>query len=310
MITETFSIRLTPELKEEFQTAIKQSGLKQEDFIIAILSAYNDTHKTTPTVSKEKAQVRSGLEKLRILIEAVIDRSEDQSRQAAEDIVLSKQTSKNEITALEEQLKAQAKTIKSLEKDNKRLSDTAESRESLKDAFEHQRSVWNNEKETLKTKVSENAETITELKKQLTAEKNKNKNVTERLQTLQLQIDTLKHEAATHRKSAEVIAQNLKKQETTWKDKEAHLEKELSTKNTKLQEYKEFKKKHFELAAEIVQLKYKHEMQLKDAELHIQKQINEERRTFEIDKEQSIKEIIKTLILNNVERTDRCGGQE
>lgn len=153
--TETFSLRLTPDLKLRFQETIKNSNLKQEEFVTTLLSAYEaQGEDQAGTVSQEKSQVRSGLERLRILLEAVIDRAEDQSQQAVSDVEQTKEAHDEEKKGLKQLIEEQAGRIETIEAENSQLKENEESRDALKQAFQEKEAVWATREQDAKTKIA------------------------------------------------------------------------------------------------------------------------------------------------------------
>jgi hypothetical protein len=84
-MSEPLSIRLKPEIKLAYQELAKNSGMKQEDFISALLRMYEEANETG-TVTQEKKQIRVNLAKVQTIVEAVIDRAQNQENMALEKV--------------------------------------------------------------------------------------------------------------------------------------------------------------------------------------------------------------------------------
>lgn len=157
-VTEPMSIRLSPEMKNLFQEAARQSGLKQEDFITTLLNAYHEAQAQEAgavTVSQEKRQIRAGLSQIQVLIEAVIDRAGNQELQAAEMVDRIKQEYSEKSKSLNQQLAEQSNRLARLETENQRLKENEESRGALKQAFAEKEEAWAVKRRGLETRAAE-----------------------------------------------------------------------------------------------------------------------------------------------------------
>lgn len=159
--TEPMSMRLSPELKAQFQDAARNSGLKQEDFITTLLATYSEREQEGVTiVSQEKKQIRAGLNQIQTLVEAVIDRAENQEAQATETVDKAAQEYTAQAEHLKIQIAALNDTVKELETENIRLKEEQESRESLKQGFEERQEAWKTSKHIFEGKIAEMTEKL------------------------------------------------------------------------------------------------------------------------------------------------------
>ena len=126
---ERLSITLTPELKEEIKTAIDESGLKQADFLTAMLTAYRQVQAEDPnTGTPEIQQVRTQLSKTLILVESVINRAVNQETQAREDVRQSLYAFSQERKDLQFEIEELSQQLKTIKEENVRLKEGQESR--------------------------------------------------------------------------------------------------------------------------------------------------------------------------------------
>ena len=137
MASQTMSMRISEDIQEAFKAATLESGLKQEEFLVALLKNYQQaSDQEESNLTQEKTQVRAGLERIRVLLEAVIDRASDQSRQAEESIKDREAEFKNKLAELQTDIQKKNETISALTAENKRLAENEESREMLRQAFQ------------------------------------------------------------------------------------------------------------------------------------------------------------------------------
>lgn len=155
MASQTMSMRVTDEVQELFKSSANASGLKHEEFLVKLLSTYaqhGDGQEET-NVTQEKAQVRAGLERTRVLVEAVIDRANDQSRQAEDQIKTKTEAFNDRLKELQEELKSKDSEISSLKSENNRLTENAESRFILKQAFDEKLKTANEQVKNLQDQI-------------------------------------------------------------------------------------------------------------------------------------------------------------
>jgi chromosome segregation ATPase len=168
MAGQTMSMRISEEVQELFKSATQASGLKQEEFLVALLTSYSrhaESEEIT-SMTQEKAQVRAGLERVRILVEAVIDRAGDESRQAHEEIRVKSDAFNARLDDLQEEIKRKGEAINLLSSENSRLKENQESRSMLKQAFDEKLASANQQIESLKGRI-EDLEKVVEDKDRL-----------------------------------------------------------------------------------------------------------------------------------------------
>ena len=103
--SQIMSIRLSDEVQELFKASTQSSGLKQEEFLVKLLSTYAQHGEEQDTnITQEKAQVRAGLERIRVLVEAVIDRAGDQTKQAEESVKVKQDEFSQKFNELQEEV--------------------------------------------------------------------------------------------------------------------------------------------------------------------------------------------------------------
>lgn len=168
MANQTMSMRISEEVQELFKSATQASGLKQEEFLVALLTSYSKhaENEEVSSITQEKAQVRAGLERVRILVEAVIDRAGDESRQAQEEVRVKSDAFNARMEDLQEEIKRKGEAINLLSSENSRLKENQESRSMLKQAFDEKLASANQEIESLKDRI-EDLEKVVEDKDRL-----------------------------------------------------------------------------------------------------------------------------------------------
>lgn len=210
--TEPMSIRLSPELKNLFQEAARQSGLKQEDFIGTLLEIYGEAQAQeagTASVSQEKRQIRAGLNQVRTLVEAVIDRATDQELQAAETVAKIKREYSEKSEVLNDQLAEQNNRIQALETENRRLKENEESREALKQAFAEKQGAWETKQRDLEARTAESNERLAAVSNENIELRKAIDDVKAQLASIQKELEEAKSNHQLRLKDMEIEKQNV-----------------------------------------------------------------------------------------------------
>ncbi|MBW1940866.1 MAG: hypothetical protein JRI28_05755 [Deltaproteobacteria bacterium] len=205
------SIRLSQELKSQFQEAARQSGLKQEDFIITLLNAYSEAQAQegeAVAVSQEKRQIRAGMSQIQTLIEAVIDRASDQERQAVESVIQAKQEYAKKSEVLNSQINELKTEVKELETENARLKENEESRESLKQAFDEKQEAWETKRYDLESRIMELTEKLATISDENIGFRKDVDQLKEKLETTRKELEKVKSEHKLQLKDLELEYQN------------------------------------------------------------------------------------------------------
>ncbi len=164
-MSSPLSIRLSAELKEEFKTLSDQTGMKQEDFVATLLTAFKERQIETDTgspVYREKAKVAQALSQIERVVGGFLEiahndkeiqvlKAQEQVEQFQTEVAELKETLKeNKLQHLEI---SQAKTT--LEEKLSALEEQAKSLKALQDAWTEKETALNGRIADLDTEAKE-----------------------------------------------------------------------------------------------------------------------------------------------------------
>lgn len=209
--TEPLTVRVATEMKAEFIETAKQQGLTQEAFMSVVMSAYREQEEqdsTSVVISQEKKQVRSGLNQVKTLVEAVIDRAIDQELQSKQFVTQSTEKHSTEIAEFNTQIKNLNDTLAKLEDENTRLTEDQENRDALKQAFREQKESWENQRKDFDNKIIDLTKSAADLSKENIKFRNTIDDLKEKIQKNKEQYDKAVVDHRLNIKDLEIDYQN------------------------------------------------------------------------------------------------------
>ena len=159
------SIRLSDEVKEEFKSLSEQTGMKQEDFVATLLTAFKEKRAETDTgspVYRERAKVDEALSQIQRVVVGFLEIAHNDKEVKISKAQEQVEQAQTEITELKEHLKENklkneeisiAKTA--LEEKLSTLEEQAKSLKALQDAWNEKESNLNSRLADLDTETKE-----------------------------------------------------------------------------------------------------------------------------------------------------------
>ena len=183
-MSSPLSIRLSDEVKEEFKTLSDQTGMKQEDFVASLLTAFKERQADTDTgspVYRERAKVDEALSQIQRVVVGFLEIAHNDKEVKVSKAPEQVEKTQTEIAELKEILKEEkvklfevSETKASLEEKLSSLEEQAKSLQALQDAWTEKETSLNarladldaeaKEARKLKTELAEAATKIVEQK--------------------------------------------------------------------------------------------------------------------------------------------------
>ena len=152
------SIRLSDELKEEFKTLSDQTGMKQEDFVATLLTAFKERQTEADTgspVYRERAKVDQALSQIQRVVVGFLEIAHNDNEVKVSKAQEQVEQAQDEITELKEQLKENKIQREEISQDKHALEEKVSTLEEQAKSLQALQDAWTEKETSLNARLAD-----------------------------------------------------------------------------------------------------------------------------------------------------------